>query len=271
MTTRSDEPGVRLPDVPRTVTGRQRNKAGRVTYEHRGQQRTTERLVAIRCHEAGYGAFVVPSSIWRIMGTLETLERAHPKADLGELLKRPEIEKTSRPRRGLVEALRAGLTAERLRKLIDRHTKGDVDPAKPGVPDLFVFKKRADGRPYAVRFVEVKRGGSPPERLMPHQLEEIQFLKRIGVKAGVLRLEERWRPAAVEEGAPETPGEDELQERRPSVDEVADAIAPFLDALRGGNDAFRRRERDRARASRQASAEQEKRKARLTVHEGGRS
>jgi hypothetical protein len=191
----NDDPGIRLPNVSRTVTGRQRTNAGRVTYKHRGQQRTTERLVAIRCHEAGYGAFVVPSSIWRIMGTLEKLERAHPKADLGDLLKHSEIEKTSRPKRGLVEALRAGLTPERLRKLIDRHTNGDVDPRHPGVPDLFVFKKRADGRPYAVRFVEVKRGGSPPEKLMLHQLEEIQFLKRIGIKAGVLRLEERGSPA----------------------------------------------------------------------------
>ena len=88
----------------------------------------------------------------------------------------------------LVDDLLAGMPPRRLAALMERHTGGGVDPARPGVPDLFVFKRRPDSRPMAIRFVEVKR---PRERVKPHQLAEIRFMKSLGIKAGVLRLIEQ--------------------------------------------------------------------------------
>ena len=256
---RGNDLGIKV-GVSRIVTGRQK-KGGRVTFEHEGRQLTTERLVATRCRQKSMGAFLLPSSLWRDMAELERLERTSRGEALGELVKKVSPGKKSRRLSApLVEALRAGLKVDKLRKLIERHTSADFDTAHPGVPDLFVYRKGADGTPEGVKFVEVKRGGSPAERLMPHQREEILFLQGIGIKAGVLYLEER---------AGGAPGKTE-PERRPGIDEVADALSPVLDALRGGNDAFRRRERERTRAARKAPAGRQKRKARLTVIEGGR-
>ncbi len=116
------------------------------------------------------------------MGQLRYLEGRHPAATLDELLDR--LAPLERPRSGLVRALRA-LPPRRLDQLIDRHANGAVDPRKPGVPDLAVYKQGS--RPCAFRFVEVKR---PDERLLPHQAAEIRFMRSIGLRAGVFRLKE---------------------------------------------------------------------------------
>lgn len=168
----SNEPGVALKGVSRTVTGRARS-GNRVTYLLDGKPRGTERIVVVRCHRAGYEAHRLPPTIWRRMGE---------GAALGTVDAR------------IASTLRRVLRPGDLQALIDRHTSGAVDPARPGTPDLVVYKRRPDGTPCGVRFVEVKRGGRDPERLAPHQLAELRFLKSLGLKAGVLRLEER--PAA---------------------------------------------------------------------------
>lgn len=69
----------------------------------------------------------------------------------------------------------------RLMRILERERR----EAHPGIPDLFLFKRRPDGTPFAGRFVEVKR---PDERVSPEQQEEITFLRGLGLKAGVARL-----------------------------------------------------------------------------------
>lgn len=91
------------------------------------------------------------------------------------------------PASDIVHALIAVCGTDRLRQLVTRH----ADPARweqPGVPDLFLFMRHADGRVMSPRFVEVKR---PDEPVRPGQVEELAFLQSLGLDARVLRLTER--------------------------------------------------------------------------------
>jgi hypothetical protein len=91
-----------------------------------------------------------------------------------------------------VHALITVLGTAILKKLVSRH----ADPArhaKPGVPDLFLYAMREDGRIESPRFVEVKK---PEEKLYPHQAEELAFLTGLGLDARVLRLLDAGRPPA---------------------------------------------------------------------------
>jgi hypothetical protein len=72
-----------------------------------------------------------------------------------------------------------------LEALLTRHER-DVDRTSPGIPDLFLYSLEADGRLASARFVEVKR---PGERLLPAQVSELKFLKGLGLRAGVVRLQ----------------------------------------------------------------------------------
>ena len=184
MRARGTEPGVVVKGVRRLVRGRER--AGtRVTYEDEGRRGTSERVVLRRCRKAGYGSYRLPPSLWRSLARIGELRAQEPGMPMETILERLAAEGALPPSKPLVEDLLAGVSARRLSALMERHTGGAVDPARPGVPDLFVFKRRPDGRPMAIRFVEVKR---PRERVMPHQLAEIAFMKSLHLKAGVLRL-----------------------------------------------------------------------------------
>jgi hypothetical protein len=118
------------------------------------------------------------------------LQAASPGTALDTLLDELATEGLPRLRKALVRDLLSWLSPRRLKALLDRHTNGTVDSRRPGVPDLFVFKRRPDRKPFAVRFVEVKR---PREAVKPHQLAEIHFMRSIGLRAGVLRLIEQGR------------------------------------------------------------------------------
>jgi hypothetical protein len=80
-----------------------------------------------------------------------------------------------------------GIKANRLQLILNRH----LDPSrsdKHGTPDLFLFALNPiNNRVSATRFVEVKK---PEEPLSVVQVEEIQFLREIGLKARLLRLNE---------------------------------------------------------------------------------
>ena len=184
MSARDAEPGVKVKGVSHRVRGRQR-VGTRVTYEDEAGRGTSERVVLRRCRRAGYGCYRLRPSVWRSLARIEDLRAQEPGMSMETILERLAAEGAFPPSKPLVEGLLAGVPARRLAALMKRHTGGDVDPARPGVPDLFVFKRRPDGRPMATRFVEVKR---PRERLMPHQLAEIAFMKSLRMKAGVLRL-----------------------------------------------------------------------------------
>lgn len=89
------------------------------------------------------------------------------------------------------DCLRAIFTvigAERLHRLVQRHTSPDRE-GRSGVPDLFVYAVKLDSDKVTMaRFVEVKK---PEERISADQLEEIDFLRSMGLHARVLRLVER--------------------------------------------------------------------------------
>jgi hypothetical protein len=181
------EIGISLKGVKRTVRGRMK-RGTRILYQSEsGQLVTSERLVLKRARKAGYGCFRLRPYLWRLLPHL-----APDGTDWGGLP--PSLEgdellvTTLRHRPKLVEVLRSSFSKSRLRSLARRHAGSDVDPKRPGVPDLLVFKKTSEGRPYAFRFVEVKR---PREKVRPHQKAEIAFMRRLGMKAGVLRLIER--------------------------------------------------------------------------------
>jgi hypothetical protein len=192
---RRERPEIRisLRGVRRLVTGRMK-RGTRVLYQSdNGQLVTSERLVMRRAREAGYGCFRLRPYLWRLLPHL-----APEGADWGTLppsLDGDELLVTTlRKRPKLIEILISSFPTTRLRRLARRHAGGDVDPKKPGVPDLLVFKKSATGTPYAFRFVEVKR---PDERLRAHQGREIAFMRHLGMKAGVLRLVEQSQGASI--------------------------------------------------------------------------
>jgi len=92
-----------------------------------------------------------------------------------------------RRRKALIAAVLGAVSPGRLVALCARHAGPEVDPRRPGVPDLFAFRRRTNGGPMAIRFVEVKR---PRERLAAHQAREIAFMRRLKIRAGVVRLTE---------------------------------------------------------------------------------
>ncbi len=63
------------------------------------------------------------------------------------------------------------------------------DAASPGVPDLFLWRHKADGAPYGAGFVEVKRrakgidGRWRRERVSQTQRDELAFLTGLGLSA----------------------------------------------------------------------------------------
>ncbi len=191
------EPGVVLRGVDRVARGRQR-RGNRVTYlDVDGKHCAPERLVMNRCRRAGFEAYRLQPSVWRRLGQI-TVHSGQQCEGRDEDVARAAIElakgkhpkdRSPWPRPALVVDLFFGIPTGKLGRLMVRHLLGEADQARPGVPDLVVFKRAENGRPKGIRFVEVKRPGEP---LMPHQRLELHFLRdELGLKAGVLRLIER--------------------------------------------------------------------------------
>lgn len=141
----------------------------------------------------------LPPSTWRALGVILPDDPALWK-DLDEddirgfLARKKRTLRVQHLRAPAAEAIVAMIRIPQIgprvtRKLIERHSDPEiVDPRRPGVPDLFLWALDRDDRPCAPRFVEVKR---PDERLSRQQREELQFLRSLGLKAGVFRLLER--------------------------------------------------------------------------------
>jgi len=70
------------------------------------------------------------------------------------------------------------------------------DAASPGVPDLFLWRHRADGVPYGAGFIEVKRhardkdGKWCRERVLRTQQQEMAFLTGLGLSARSVYIRE---------------------------------------------------------------------------------
>ena len=177
--------GIGLPSVGRVVRERL-NNGRRVTYE--GQ--IPEDVILTRWKKAGFFGHRLRPNLWWVLGQLPELRKGLAFEEVTRILLEKKLEggeiAERLPRAHVVVDLCAALLPARLAALKKRHSEGSqVDPRHPGVPDLFLFKRRVDGTPYAVRFVEVKR---PGEQIAPHQIAEIRFMRTIGCKVGVVRL-----------------------------------------------------------------------------------
>ncbi len=108
------------------------------------------------------------------------VEQARPT--LG-FLKLPSVE--------TLDALFRVCGPQRLQKILDRHLSPE-QAGLSGVPDLFVYAvDERTGQPTISRFVEVKKPEEPASRV---QLDEINFLNKLGLHARVLRLKDRELP-----------------------------------------------------------------------------
>lgn len=77
---------------------------------------------------------------------------------------------------------------DRLQAILDRHLSHSHSSIS-GIPDLFLYAlSQQTGLPVIARFVEVKKPEEPASKI---QLEEIDFLNKMGLHARVLRLIER--------------------------------------------------------------------------------
>ena len=188
--------GIALRPVKRVVWGRE-NQRRRVTYMGEdGNRRTPEQTILWRWRRAGFKGHRLRPNIWRVLGQIPALRSPLTVEEIERILegKKQEGGEIAKllPRPGLVRDLLSAVSPARLNLLLARHAPGsEVDPRRPGVPDLFLFKLRSDGAPWAVRFVEVKR---PDEPLRPHQVAEIRFLRTLRFKAGMVRLIEQPGP-----------------------------------------------------------------------------
>ena len=84
------------------------------------------------------------------------------------------------------------------------------DEKHPGVPDLFLWRRKRDGQLIDGRFVEVKRWPARPgsrEQVSPWQRDEMAFLTKLKLKARPVYIIDRWR-------VPETPSCAESAARR---------------------------------------------------------
>jgi hypothetical protein len=113
------------------------------------------------------------------VGTLRRIRKAESRKLRGNHLTPPSAE--------TLFALFRSCGARRLAALVKRHSNlGRL--GRSGVPDLLLYARKPSGSLHKAVFVEVKK---PGERVSDDQCDEIAFLKRLGLRARVLRLIER--------------------------------------------------------------------------------
>lgn len=158
----------------------------RVAFTSDGRTGTSERIVVQKCRRAGYRCYRLSPATWRALPRFEELvEREVPIAVARAIVVR-EMTPNTVPSADALRALVDLVPGAIRRRLIERHTGEGADPRRPGVPELLVCRAstRGDASGF-LAFVEVKQ---PTEGLAPHQRAEIEFLRAMGVTAGVLRL-----------------------------------------------------------------------------------
>ena len=198
-----ESPALRISTI---VTGRQ-NKGTRVSYllspDGGGHLRATPETVVLkrwrqrkRDGHTFAGSRLSPT-IWRAAAlTFPELLQEVEAPSVDEIKGRVQANQVAMKRRHwtlpspeILQALLLDLGPDRVRQLIERHMSG-FHRGKSGVPDLYLFAKSAlsPEKPSFSRFVEVKR---PKEKVSTDQVEEIDFMQSLGLKARVLRLIER--------------------------------------------------------------------------------
>lgn len=191
-----DEQGISV-QVPRVVTGR-RNEGARVQYPERGGWSVPETIVLERWRRrrsvdgTSFHGFRLPPQVFHAAARCGGCRfwRAATVEDVASVLTALTRED---PHLGFPSASNLLLLIRHvdehpgaLAALLDRHR---VRKASPGVPDLFLYRQLRSGRPCGGLFVEVKK---PSETVYRTQTCEIKFLRDRGLRAGVLRLIERW-------------------------------------------------------------------------------
>jgi hypothetical protein len=145
-----------------------------------------------------FHGFRLPPGTWRALIELDEVDWYHGSAatlarDLLRLKRRcPTL---GVPRPAMLFLLGSYLERLGVLAMILGHAeeKRLCDPGHPGIPDLFLYRRDAKGWVEGEKFVEVKR---PGERLGDQQAEELEFLRRLGLGAGLVRLIERAGQAA---------------------------------------------------------------------------
>ena len=192
--------------IIRTVYGREKKTSGRVTYivdpEGIDPEKNISEVVVLKrwrkrslAHHSFSGAKLNPK-IWR---SLTNVFGDDPKKwvslsvkEISEYLqnariKHPEATKFL-PSASILAVIFKKCGAESLQKIYKRHN--DPDRADIfGTPDLFLFSTNSKTKQIReAHFIEVKR---PDEKLSDEQEDELSFLKKLGLQAGVYRLKEK--------------------------------------------------------------------------------
>ncbi|MBT5824256.1 VRR-NUC domain-containing protein [Candidatus Peregrinibacteria bacterium] len=203
----NNSPALQISNI---VRGRERRADGRVIYfadseesEESGnlQKLIPEQIVLHRwrrriinqgtCH-----GFRLSPNIWRSIGLalsndavlLKSFDEHRINAGFVNSAQLLGESNFSTPRAGNLFNLLQSLKVNQLQEILNRH----LDPERSnryGTPDLFLYAlNQSCTKTFMSRFVEVKK---PNEPLSLDQIEEIHFLRNLGLKARVLRLEER--------------------------------------------------------------------------------
>jgi len=192
--------------ISRVVYGRHRPD-GRVRFlvDPKGkgdEEATPERVVLKRWRRRSvpgyvFGGVRLSPTVWRAVGLVfgtdarsivalaETEVESRIIESRGSLRKR----KLSLPNAKVVYTIFQCLGIQRLTKILNRHLIDDGGKTS-GTPDLFLYQLKIGTRRAKFIFVEVKKSDEP---LKPHQRDEIQFLRQIGVPAREFRFSESRR------------------------------------------------------------------------------
>lgn len=180
-------------------------KGHRVTYlvdpKGRGTERAIPETVVLRRWRMRGDCFSgarLRSTLWRALPVAlgpdvrkwPTRTEAHIRRALAAKRKLLRERRHSAPAAEIVWSLLQVCPVPLLNELIARH-KSLGKMRRSGVPDLFLFARCGKGKPYKVRFVEVKK---PKERVSQDQHDELTLLQRHNLSGRVLRLIERELP-----------------------------------------------------------------------------
>ena len=198
----NNSPALRISNV---VYGRERREDGRVTYllniNSDEPRAIPEQIVLKRwrmrefVHSVARG-FRLSPNFWRAIGIalgnnakkIKSLNATEIEISFTKHQKALQIKKfKTQSASNLIEVFRS-LETHQLQLILDRHLDPDrMD--KYGTPDLFLFTShKATHSISRACFVEVKRHD---EVLSNDQINEINFLRNIGLKSRVFRLTER--------------------------------------------------------------------------------
>jgi hypothetical protein len=189
--------GIRL-GISRIV-GQPENRRGRVFYNEDGKWMVPEHVVLSRWRnktaQAGetYHGFRLPPGTWQTL--IEFKETDWYNATIDDVRRKAVRIRRHHPTLGAPPPAMLLVLANHLENLgvrwiVLEHAcnKSLRHPEHPGVPDLFLYRKNARGFVEGEKFVEVTR---PGEKLSEQQAEELEFLRRLGLGAGLVRLIER--------------------------------------------------------------------------------